>query len=111
MIGKYDDKKANNYVVSKDKGFSFICKFWENREYKMKQIDCVYNGDINIEKENIRTSIADIVEDKQIAASISKIVIDLKTKSGINNSLVKKYGKEMGANYYNKIRPLIKDKK
>lgn len=111
LIGKYDDKNTNYYVVSQDKGFSFICKFWNNRGYKMKQIDCVYDGDVNIAKERIRSDVVDVVKDKKIAASVSKIIIELKTKSGIYNSLVKKYGEETGLNYYNKIKPLIKDKK
>lgn len=77
----------------------------------MKQIDCVYDGDVNAVKENIRSSVSEIIEDKENSNSISKIIINLKTKGGIHNSLVKKFGEDKGLEYYNKIKPLIKDKK
>lgn len=110
-IGKNGSQDTNYYVVSEDKGFSFLCKFWENRGYKFNQIDCISKGDTKAEKENIRSNILKSIGDEKLAASISKIIINHKTKDGIYKSLVKKYGEEKGLEYYNEVKPLIKDKK
>lgn len=37
LAGKYRDKEMPYYIVSKDQGFSFICKYWCNRGFNIKQ--------------------------------------------------------------------------
>ncbi len=41
LAGKYQDKEMQYFIVSKDQGFSFICKYWSNRGYKVSQVESV----------------------------------------------------------------------
>ncbi len=113
IMGKHQDKITQYYIVSKDQGFSFICKYWCNRGFKVSQIKSIPEAITNIANEKYleyEKEAMDLFEDKNLAKSIAKIIRSYKTKSGIHNNLQKKYGQK-GPEYFKTIKPLIKDKK
>jgi len=114
LMGKYQDKLAQYYIVSKDQGFSFVCQYWTHRGYKLSQISCVAEGNSKDEKAKIDEEVRSLLSDEKDASIISgtaKIIREHKTKDGIYKCLVKKCGEEKGRNIFIKIKPMIKDKK
>ena len=41
IIGKYQDKEKQHYIVSGDQGFSFVCEYWNNRGFRMARIKSI----------------------------------------------------------------------
>ncbi len=111
LMGKYNDKETTYYIVSKDQGFSFVCQYWCNRGYSVKQIRAICEGNNLEEIEKIENSVLGIIGDRTISKTIAKITMTCKTKEGIHNALVKKFGETDGNAYFSKIKPLLKGKK
>ncbi len=115
IIGKYQEKDTQHYIVSGDRGFSFVCEYWRNRGFCMEQIKSIEESLIpSPETEPIlpeyEKEVCDLIDDVNIAKAIAKIIRNHKTKNGIHDYLEKKYGTK-GQEYFKIIKPLIKDKK
>ncbi len=61
--------------------------------------------------EELRTALAQVIEDKEEREHIGRFIVKYKTKQGVNNAIVKLYGTEKAGELYKKIKPLLKDKK
>lgn len=110
LIGKHQDRETQYYIISKDRGFDFVCKFWENRGFKMSKISRISDGNVNERIEEISERVKKELNDEQIAAFVTKAIINKSTKGDIHQSVVDKYGQEEGNEIYKKIKPLIKNK-
>jgi hypothetical protein len=61
--------------------------------------------------EELRASVAEVIEDAEAVEHICRFIVKYKTKQGVNNAIVKIYGTEKAGELYKKIKPLLKDKK
>ncbi len=97
------------YIVSKDNGYSFVEEFWKARDIK---VNCCTNL-LAEAKVNQILSITQYLPDysDEEHKFIFKIIGAYKTKQGINNALVKRYGTDETGKIYKAIKPLLKDKK
>ena len=69
---------------------------------------------IKKEQEELGKEVGKLIKDTQIAAAVTKIILQYKTKTGINNALVKQYpskDNKQASEIYNAIKPLLGDKK
>ncbi|MBQ6267399.1 MAG: hypothetical protein IJK64_06465 [Clostridia bacterium] len=114
IIGKYQEKDTKHFIVSDDRGFSFVCEYWRNRGFRMEQIKCIEESLAPpLENEPIlpayEKEVCELIEDVDIAKAVAEIIRDYKTKNDINDYLQKKY-KSKGQKYFKIIKPLISDK-
>lgn len=98
---------AEYYIVSKDAGFAPIVKFWSARGVSLKQIADLTAG----EKSQLEQHLTGLLSDAALAERVADILGRYKTKQGVNNALVKKYGSERAGEIYKRIKPLLADKK
>lgn len=100
--------KETYFIVSKDDGYSFVSNFWKKRNIKIERC-------INLTAENyqvIEQKLGEVLTGhSESIKDIANIIMNYKTKQGINNALVKAYGSEKSGEIYKKIRPLIQNKK
>ncbi len=55
--------------------------------------------------------ISRLIDEKEVAEHVTRMVSHYKTKLGVNNAIMKTYGSEKAGEIYKKIKPLLKDKK
>jgi hypothetical protein len=65
----------------------------------------------NQPSEELRASVAEVIDDLEAQDHICRFIVKYKTKQGVNNAIVKIYGTEKAGELYKKIKPLLKDKK
>jgi hypothetical protein len=112
------------YIVSNDKGFGYLSGFWKKPKYQVylvNEIAVSYKENTQEIAAKSETSesevagIANILQEMNLKTddlnAIEEIINKLKTKTGINNGLVKKFGSQMAGEIYKKIKPLLTDKK
>jgi hypothetical protein len=95
-------KRGAGYcIVSNDTGFDFAIDFWEKRG-----ISVLRSADLRgIQMKNSKAKIQEVLpEFKDQAGTILSIINKYKTKQGINNALVKKFGSENAGVIYKSIR-------
>lgn len=100
-------RKEQYYIVSKDAGFAPILKFWAGRGVELRQISDLTAGSTS----QLEKQLAALLEDAALAQAVAELVNKYKTKQGINNALVKKYGSERARELYKRVKPLLSDKK
>ncbi len=115
IIGKYQNKDTQHYIVADDRGFSFVCEYWRNRGFRMDQIKSIEESFAPVpENEPVlpeyEKEVRDLIEDVNTAKAVAKIIRHYKTKNGIHMRLQKEYGTK-GQEYFKVIKPLIKNKK
>jgi hypothetical protein len=102
------DRNKEYVIVSRDTGFNSVVTFWSEQDVRILSAN-------NLLKENsksIAVKLKELLPDyKNDHAQIVQLIEKYKTKQGINNALVKRYGSEKGGAVYKAIRPLISDKK
>ena len=92
------------FIVTKDMGYKCLIDFWSKNLTKVAIIPHF----------SVNNKVAETSEEKTAVSQqeeVQKIIANYKTKQGINNALVKKYGTTKGGEIYKSIKPLIKDKK
>lgn len=65
----------------------------------------------NIKENDLTAEISRLINDQQKAILLAGYIEKYKTKLGVNNAIVKEYGSTVGGQLYQKIKPLISDKK
>ncbi|MCC8060116.1 MAG: PIN domain-containing protein [Clostridiales bacterium] len=134
------EEKDTFYIVSKDTGFDFIVDFWENHKIgrigaiaeKLRQQNakaeippCQENPGKPVDQPHdeaaaaveaegdagLQERISELISEEEQQQTIYRFINKYKTKQGVNNALVKKYGSEKAGELYKKIKTLIKDKK
>ena len=105
LIAKDDGQTY--YIVSKDAGFTPIIRFWSGRGVDIRQIaDLTAGAQSQFEKQ-----LTGLLGDATLSREIAELVSKYKTKQGINNALVKRYGADRAYELYKKVKPLLSDKK
>lgn len=103
---------AENFcLVSKDNGFQAVVKFWQKKDVDIRLAEDLTGTDSAEEREKLLTGLRAVLADKEEAPAILDFIRKYKTKQGINNALVKKYGSKSGGEIYKAIKPLLAAKK
>lgn len=106
LIG--NNEKQDFCIVSHDRGFDFVIDFWEKRGIKVTR-SADLNG-IHIKYARIKIEEA-LPKHKEDSGFIVDTISRYKTKQGINNALVKKFGSEEAGIIYKTIKPFLAGKK
>ena len=126
VIGTNKENNDEFIIVSKDTGFDAVVEFWKQDNIKITRLCSLEekseNTPIKKETKKEKKAASDIkqttkeellkyIPEKEYTDKILKIVNSFKTKTAINNGLVKLY-KDSGkaGNLYNKMKPLLKEK-
>lgn len=108
----HEDSKELYSIISKDTGFDSVVTFWKGRQIKINRCTNIGNSvpeysaaevKLLLDQNNI-DFVADIDE-------LIKLMKKYKSKSGLNNSIMKIYSSEKTGRILSAIKPLIKDKK
>ena len=95
-------------IVSKDKGYSSVVSFWQERGFNIKQVNNMELEDDSAMLQDLKEKLPQYEQDlPEIVAMIKKY----KTKQGLNNALCKLYGNDKTAAINKAIKVHIKDKK
>ncbi|HMM07023.1 MAG TPA: PIN domain-containing protein [Clostridiales bacterium] len=107
-----ESKGDEFFIVSKDKGFQCLCPYWAKRKVKVSCVADVAGKDFETEKAALIAEVKALVKDEKAGEIIAGFVQRYKTKNGVSNALQKEYKDSRKAGeYYNAIKPLLKDKK
>ena len=107
LIAKNEAAQPAYYIVSKDAGFTPIVRFWSGRGIDLRQIADLTAGSQSQFEKQLTALLGDATLSREIAELVSKY----KTKQGINNALVKRYGADRAYELYKKVKPLLSDEK
>ena len=103
------NENAEYCIVSNDTGFDYAIDFWEKRGARVMR-----SADLNgVQMKHMREKLKELLpaETRDEADRIMALISKFKTKQGINNALVKKYGSEDAGVIYKSIRPMLAGKK
>ncbi|MCI7327288.1 PIN domain-containing protein [Hornefia butyriciproducens] len=103
------NENAEYCIVSNDTGFDYAIDFWEKRGARVMR-----SADLNgVQMKHMREKLKELLpaETRDEADRIMELISKYKTKQGINNALVKKYGSEDAGVIYKSIRPMLAGKK
>lgn len=129
VIGSNTEKDDEFIIVSKDTGFDAVVEFWKQQNIKITRLCSLEEKPENtpIKKETKKAAkqkkaasditqttkeeLVKYISKKEYSDEVLKIVNSYKTRTAINNGLVKLY-KDSGkaGNLYNKMKPLLKEK-
>lgn len=105
------NKSAEYFIVSKDKGFEAVCTFWKEKQISVNSAFDLTGKNAQEENNKLRQEIKKVEPDNAKVNEICEIITALKTKQGINNAFVKKFGNDLAGKLYKAVKPLLKDKK
>lgn len=100
------------FIVSNDTGYDALISFWKGRNVKIERVSNLA-GESSYSIRRELTALFAGKEDKEEydIKNIAAIIGNYKTKSGINNALVKTYGNTKAGVIYKTIKPLLGNKK
>lgn len=97
------------FIVSKDKGFNCMERFWAKEKIS---VSCVLNlSGKNISEITLKLGkeLKEVLDSKELDIVVGYIA-RYKTKQGVNNALVKRFGSTKAGEVYKKLKPFISDK-
>lgn len=98
------------YIVTKDQGYKCLASFWSKESVHVELADNV-GRQLSKQVAKVRSNLDSLTLDPQVKEEVERIIVAYKTKQGINNALVKKYGVTKAGELYKQIKPFLKDKK
>lgn len=104
------------YIISKDKGYEVLVKFWSSYKGLKVKIgllpNLVIKNTTKIVKEVILSPKEQLLKSKykENTEEILSIINSNNTKLEINNALCKAFESKIGGEIYNVIKPFLKDK-
>lgn len=108
-----EGKQYDYYIVSKDKAFENLIKFWGTKATIKLVVNVARESEQSIQDE-LELEVFKLIKNKDEAIIVAKIIQKYKTKSGINNALMKELpskNHQKASQIYSLIKPLIADKK
>lgn len=97
------------FIVSKDKGFNCMQKFWAKEKRKVNSVLNLSGKNITEIILKLGNELEEILDSKELNIVVGYIV-RYKTKQGVNNALVKRFGSTKAGEVYKKLKPFISDK-
>lgn len=113
LIKENENTNYNYYIVSKDKGFNSLIEFW-NKKISINLVINVAKENEQAKQDELIKSVDELIKNSDDALIVARIIQKYKTKSGINNALMKEFpskNNQKSSKIYNAIKPLIADKK
>ena len=113
LIKENENTNYNYYIVSKDKGFNSLIEFW-NKKISINLVINVAKENEQAKQDELIKSVDELIKNPDDALIVARIIQKYKTKSGINNALMKEFpskNNQESSKIYNAIKPLIADKK
>ncbi len=107
-------KDKDYYLVTKDNGFTALCSYWTQQKVNVSMVVDVAGQNMKKQQEELAAAVGKLIPDKEVAAVVTKIIQQYKTKQGVNNALMKKYPSDnhkQASEIYKTIKPLLADKK
>ena len=105
------NKYSEYFIVSKDKGFECLSTYWGKQNIKVSCVADVAGRDFETEIAALRADVEALVHDSKEAKVITSFIQRYKSRNGIANALQKQYkNSKRAGEYYNAIKPLLKDK-
>lgn len=98
------------YIVSKDKGFDCLTKFWEKRKVRVSMAVSLTGKNMEEEISDLESSLKNIIDVKYLSM-VTGFLQKYKTKQGVNNALVKELGTTKAGELYKLLKPFMTDKK
>ena len=108
------DKEQEYFLVTKDNGFNILCSYWSRQGVTITMVMDLSGRNIKKEQALLEEEVAKLIDDADIAATVTKCILQYKTKQGINNALMKQYpskDNKQASEIYNAIKPLLVNKK
>lgn len=108
-LGFFVSREKEFCIVSQDHGYDAVISFWKTRNVLVKRLNNLMGEDtLTLEREVEKV----LGTDKDVLSKdVVNIINKYKTKQGINNALVKEYTSTKGGAIYQKIKPIINNKK
>lgn len=114
IIHENRDKSVSYYIVTGDKGFTCLVSYWKKRKIDIALVaDLSGKSEQNLQDE-LKIQVEQLINEKDAAEEVAKLILQYKTKQGLNNALMKKFpskDNKKASEIYNAIKPLIADKK
>lgn len=113
IINENSESQYEYFIVSKDKGFECLVNFWNNKAIVKVVVNLAKDSE-QAEKNKIASEAFKLLNDRDESEAVVNIILNYKTKCGINNALVKQFpskNNQKASRIYSKIKPLIADKK
>ena len=118
LIRDMQDQDVSFFIVSKDKGYGNTVTYWKKRGVRIAQVVDVSGLDEEKIENDLRMRVDPLVEplvhDPAVVSKIVKMILQYKTKQGINNALMKEFpsnNNKRAREIYTAIKPLLSDKK
>ena len=118
LIRDMQDQDVSFFIVSKDKGYGNTVTYWKKRGVRIAQVVDVSGLDEEKIENDLKMRVEPLVEplvhDTKVADRIVKMILQYKTKQGINNALMKEFpsnNNKRASEIYTAIKPLLSDKK
>ncbi len=111
-LGYLVSQKATEtfYIVSKDKGFDCLAKFWQKKNAKVENVISLTGKNIEEEIMDLERYLKDVIDAEHLVL-VSGFLQKYKTKQGVNNALVKEFGTKKAGEVYKLIKPFMVEKK
>lgn len=102
--------KETFYVVSKDKGFDCLSKFWSKKNTTVNNVISLTGKNIEEEIMDLESHLKNVI-DPDYLVMVSGFLQKYKTKQGVNNALVKEFGTKKAGEVYKLLKPFMVEKK
>ena len=113
IINENSKSQYDYFIVSKDKGFECLVNFWKNKANVKVVVNLAKDSEQSV-KDKMLSEVFKLLNDRDESEAVVNIILNYKTKCGINNALVKQFpskNNQKASQIYSKIKPLIADKK
>jgi hypothetical protein len=114
LVCKGLGQKQYFYIVSQDKGFGSVCRFWKERSISVELVQDLSGRREEELKDQLQLQVMEVIKDQEVSRKIAAIILKYKTKQGINNALMREFpsqDNQRSKEYYKLIKPMLKDKK
>ncbi|MDD3924425.1 MAG: hypothetical protein PHP11_04925, partial [Erysipelotrichaceae bacterium] len=94
--------------------FNSVCQYWSKRNIDVSIVADLTGRNLKQEKDDLYNEVDKLLIDKDIVQKVTDIIVQYKTKQGINNALIKNFPSKdhkQASEIYKMIKPLLKDKK
>ncbi|MPM65490.1 hypothetical protein SDC9_112387 [bioreactor metagenome] len=109
------NKEDTSYcIVTKDNGFNSVCNYWSKKSINVTIVADLSGRDLNQERDELYAEVNKCIGDVEMSNKVTDIILQYKTKQGINNALIKNFPSKdhkQASDIYKQIKPLLKDKK
>ena len=114
LIRDLQGQDVSFFIVSKDKGYGNTVTYWKKRGVRIAQVIDVSGQDEQKIESDLKAKVEPLVKDKDVVDKVVKMILQYKTKQGINNALMKEFpsrDNKRSSEIYSAIKPLLSDKK